>query len=52
MIRDHVATSLEIEPDDFRYTPFVEQGGLGKAREVFGDTLLPLLEELNEVLAA
>ena len=31
MIRDHVAASLEIEVDDFDYTPFAEEGGLGKA---------------------
>jgi type I restriction enzyme R subunit len=36
MMRDHIATSLEIEPDDFGLTPFVETGGLGKAHEVFG----------------
>ena len=51
MIRDHVAQSLEIEIDDFSYTPFVEQGGLGRAVNVFGDQLRPLLDELNEVLA-
>ena len=49
-IRDHVATSLGIATDDFDYTPFREAGGLGKAAEVFGDDLAPLLDELNEVL--
>ncbi|OGK75417.1 MAG: restriction endonuclease subunit R [Candidatus Rokubacteria bacterium GWA2_70_23] len=52
MIRDHLATSVEIDTDDFSYTPFAEAGGLGRARDVFGDTLRPLLNELNEVLAA
>jgi type I restriction enzyme R subunit len=52
MIRDHVAQSLEIDIDDFSYTPFVEEGGLGKARQVFGEELRPLIQELNEVLAA
>lgn len=52
MIRDHVAQSLEIVVDDFSLTPFVEEGGLGKATEVFGEELRPLIEELNEVLAA
>jgi type I restriction enzyme, R subunit len=28
MIRDHVATSVEITPDVFNYTPFAEQGRL------------------------
>ena len=49
-IADHVAASLGISTDDFSYTPFVEAGGLGKAGEVFGEELGPLLEELNEVL--
>ncbi|MDO8433853.1 MAG: type I restriction-modification enzyme R subunit C-terminal domain-containing protein [Candidatus Binatus sp.] len=52
MIRDHVATSVEITPDVFGYTPFAEQGGLGKAVQLFGKDLNPLLNELNEALAA
>jgi len=52
MIRDHVATSVEITPDVFGYTPFAEQGGLGKASQLFGKDLRPLLDELNEALAA
>ena len=51
-IRDHVAASLAISAEDFDYTPFVEQGGIGKAYELFGEELRPLLEELNEALAA
>jgi type I restriction enzyme R subunit len=51
-IRDHVATALAITTDDFGYTPFVEAGGLGRAAQVFGAELGPLLEEINEVLAA
>ncbi len=49
-IRDHVATSLTIEADDFEYEPFVQRGGLGKAYQVFGKDLDPILKELNEVL--
>jgi type I restriction enzyme, R subunit len=52
MIRDHVATSLEISVDDFDAVPFVQEGGRGRANQVFGDELEPLLQELNEVLAA
>jgi type I restriction enzyme R subunit len=52
MIRDHVSTSVEITPDVFNYTPFAEQGGLGKAAQLFGKELHPLLDELNEALAA
>jgi len=49
-IRDHVAASLTIESDDFEYEPFVQRGGLGKAYQVFGKDLEPILKELNEVL--
>jgi type I restriction enzyme R subunit len=51
-IRDHVAGSLAVSTDDFQYTPFVEHGGIGRAYEVFGNELAPLLRELNEALAA
>ena len=49
-IRDHVAASLTIESEDFEYEPFVQRGGLGKAYQVFGKDLEPILKELNEVL--
>lgn len=52
MICDHIASSLEIEPDDFDLAPFVQQGGLGRAYQVFGDRLEVILQELNEVLVA
>ncbi|MDB4306151.1 DEAD/DEAH box helicase family protein [bacterium] len=52
MIRDHVAQSLEIDLEDFSYTPFVEEGGLGKARQIFGEELRSVISELNRVLAA
>ena len=51
-IRDHIATSLRIERDDFTDVPFSQMGGLGKAALVFGDTLDAILDELNERLAA
>lgn len=51
-MRDHIAASLTIGVDDFEYVPFVQRGGLGKAQQVFGDQLRPLLNELNEALAA
>jgi len=50
LIRDHVATSLSIETDDFEYAPFSQRGGLGKAYKVFGDELNRILEELNVAL--
>jgi type I restriction enzyme R subunit len=52
MIRDHIATSLSIEPDDFDLEPFSQEGGLVAAYEVFGEKLNPILDELNEELAA
>ncbi len=52
LIRDHIATSLSIEPEDFDYSPFTQRGGLGKAHQLFGAELPRLLDELNEALAA
>ncbi len=52
LIRDVIANSLTIEREDFRYTPFIEHGGLGKASELFGNNLVSILQELNERLAA
>jgi len=51
-IRDHIASSLAVEPDDLELDPFSRWGGLGRAQQVFGNRFLPLLNELNEVLAA
>jgi type I restriction enzyme R subunit len=52
LIREHIGTSLSIEPEDFDYAPFSQRGGLGKAHQLFGEQLPKLLDELNEVLAA
>jgi type I restriction enzyme R subunit len=52
MIRDHIATSLEIGIDDFDLTPFAGEGGLAKASQVFGKELGTIVSELNEALAA
>ncbi len=52
MIRDHVAANLVVEPDDFEYVPFAQNGGLGKASQLFGVELPHLLESLNRELAA
>jgi type I restriction enzyme R subunit len=51
-IRDHIAASVSIEPDDLELPPFSQWGGLGKAYKVFGGELQPILGQLNEVLAA
>ncbi len=52
LIRDAIASSVTIEPDDFESSPFVQRGGLGKAYQVFGPQLYTILQELNERLAA
>lgn len=52
MIKDHIATSLRIEIDDFGEVPFQGQGGAFKVYQLFGDSLDTILETLNEGLAA
>jgi type I restriction enzyme R subunit len=52
MIRDHIAANLGIEPDDFEYAPFAQEGGLGKIHHLFGEALPEMLASLNDVLAA
>ena len=51
-IKDHIASSLTIEQDDFEYAPFNQFGGIGRAYELFGDRLAEIMEELNARLAA
>jgi type I restriction enzyme R subunit len=50
-IRDTIAASLGISREDLMGPGFAERGGLGKAVELFGAELDPLLDELTEVLA-
>jgi type I restriction enzyme R subunit len=52
LIRDHIAITISIEPEDLELAPFNQRGGLGKAHQLFGDELPNLLDELNEALAA
>jgi type I restriction enzyme R subunit len=52
MMRDHIATSLEIDMDSFDLTPFTSEGGLARASKVFGKDLKFIVRELNEALAA
>jgi type I restriction enzyme R subunit len=51
-MKENVVGELAITTDSFEFTPFAEHGGIGKAVQVFGDQLAPLMEELTEVLAA
>jgi len=50
-IRDTIASSLSVTREDLMGPGFAERGGLGKAVELFGEGLDPLLDELTEVLA-
>jgi type I restriction enzyme R subunit len=52
MIRDHLAASWEIEIDDFDDVPFVQEGGLGRAMQVFGNELAAIIHQINEAIAA
>ncbi len=51
-IRDHIAGSVSMEMDDFEYAPFNQQGGPGKAYQLFGEDLPAIVEELNVHLVA
>ncbi len=51
-IKDHIATSLAVDRDDFEYAPFSQMGGLGAVYGAFGEDLGAVLDELNERLAA
>jgi type I restriction enzyme R subunit len=51
-IKDHLATSLAIAPDDFELEPFVSHGGFGRANGTFNGGLAPLLDELTQELVA
>ena len=52
MIKDHIASSLSIEPDDLELSPFDHKGGLGRFYEVFGDNYEDILYEMNIELVA
>ena len=52
LIKARIASSLAIAPTDLQHPPFSAHGGLGKARQLFGDDLNSLLDDLTEVLAA
>ncbi len=52
LIKEQIAASLTITARDLTEVPFSEKGGLGRARQLFGRDLKPLLIELNQTLAA
>ena len=51
-IRDHIAGSVSMELSAFQYAPFNQQGGLGRAYNLFGDELPKIVDELNVELVA
>ena len=52
MVRDHIATSLDIQMSDFEYTPFAEHGNGAKVYELFGDALDNVLKSLTKKLVS
>ncbi|MBQ3568954.1 MAG: DEAD/DEAH box helicase family protein [Anaerotignum sp.] len=52
LIKDHIATSLSIEPGDLELSPFDHKGGLGRFYEVFGESYEEILMEMNIELVA
>jgi type I restriction enzyme R subunit len=51
-IKDQIAQNAEMTVEDFNYIPFNQEGGLLKARELFGKELEPIITELNGYLIA
>ncbi len=51
-IKDQIAQNAEMTVEDFNYIPFNQEGGLLRARELFGKELEPLISELNGYLIA
>ena len=52
MIRDHIKTSMAVQPEDLEYAPFVQKGGVMKLTRLFGSDWKRMLQELTEVLSA
>lgn len=52
LIKEHIITSLSIEPEDLDLSPFDHKGGLGRFYDVFGDEYEDILYEMNIELVA
>lgn len=50
LIKDHIATSLSILPEDLDLTPFDRKGGRVGFYDMFGDEFEKLLQEMNVAL--
>lgn len=51
-IQEYIATSLEFQISDFKYTPFAQRGGVAKAYQLFGGELEDMLTDLTERLVS
>ncbi len=52
MIKEYIATSYNVEKEDFDLSPFNAQGGLSKMWQLFGEKTEEIIEELNVLLVA
>lgn len=52
LIKDHIAASLSILPEDLDLTPFDQKGGLLGFYDAFGDEYEQILQEMNVELVA
>lgn len=52
MIKDHIASSLSILPEDLDLTPFDKKGGLLAFYDAFGEKYEEILQEMNIELVA
>lgn len=52
MLRDHLATSLQVTPEDLDLTPFHEHGGRRRMFQLFGNIWREILQEMNMEVAA
>ncbi|MCD9519223.1 DEAD/DEAH box helicase [Photobacterium phosphoreum] len=52
MIKQQIAQNAEMMIEDFDYAPFNQQGGVFKAKQLFGDKLNNIVHELNGYLIA
>ena len=52
LIKQQIANNAEMEMDDFNDTPFNQEGGVLKAKQLFGNELNTVINELNGYLIA
>ena len=52
LLKEHIATSFDVDRDDLEYAPFDAKGGLSRMYALFGAKMDEILNELNEKLVA